>query len=193
MKKGRRRIAWIPENGTQDIWLFDLLRGIPSRFTSDPANDWFPLWSPDGNSIVFTSNREGVPNLYLKNASGVGGEEVLLKSDEDKIPDDWSADGKFIVFESRNTQTKTDLWILPMSGDRKPSPFLQTVFNEQQAQFSPDGKWIAYTSDESGAPKFTFKLSRPRVASGGYRRAAAPSRNGGEMEKSSSTLPRTKN
>jgi len=139
--------------GTQDIWLFDLLRGVPSRFTTDPGNDWFPLWSPDGNNIVFTSNREGVSNLYLKSASGVGTEEVLLKSDENKIPDDWSADGKFIVYESRNQQTKLDLGILPMSGDRKPVPFLQTVFNEQQARFSPDGKWIAYTSDESGAPE----------------------------------------
>ena len=142
-----------PQTGTQDIWLFDLLRGIPSRFTTDSSNDWFPLWSPDGNSIVFSSNRDGVTNLFLKNASGVGGEEVLLKSDENKTADDWSVDGKFIVYESRNTQTKTDLWILPMVGDRKPFPFLQTVFNEQQAQFSPDGKWIAYTSDESGAPE----------------------------------------
>ena len=141
------------QTGTQDIWLFDLLRGIPSRFTADPANDWFPLWSPDGNSIVFSSSRDGVTNLYLKNASGIGGEEVLLKSDENKTADDWSAEGKFIVYESRNTQTKTDLWILPMSGDRKPFPFLQTPFNEQQAQFSPDGKWIAYTSDDSGTPE----------------------------------------
>jgi Serine/threonine protein kinase len=142
-----------PQMGTQDIWLFDLLRDIPSRFTTNPGNDWYPLWSPDGNSIVFTSNRDGVPNLYLKNASGVGDEGVLLKSEEIKVADDWSADGKFIVYESRNSQTKLDLWILPMSGDRKPFPFLQTLFNEQQAHFSPDGKWIAYTSDESGAPE----------------------------------------
>jgi serine/threonine protein kinase len=141
------------QTGTQDIWLFDLLRGIPSRFTTDPANDWFPLWSPDGNSSVFSSNREGVTNLFLKNASGVGDEEVLLKSDENKTADDWSADGKFIVYDSRNTQNKADLWILPMEGDRKPFPFLQTVFNELQAQFSPDGKWLAYTSDESGTPE----------------------------------------
>ena len=142
-----------PQTGTQDIWLFDLLRDIPSRFTTNPANDWYPLWSPDGNSIVFSSNRDGVPDLYLKNASGVSDEEVLLKSEEIKVADDWSADGKFIVYESRNSQTKLDLWILPMFGDRKPFPFLQTLFNEQQAQFSSDGKWIAYTSDESGAPE----------------------------------------
>src|SRR5262249_49757660 len=89
----------------------------------------------------------------LKNASGVGGEEVLLKSDQGKAPDDWSADGKFIAYESRSSQTKLDIWILPMSGDRKAFSFLQTPFNEQQAQFSPDGKWIAYTSDESGTPE----------------------------------------
>ncbi|HJZ81541.1 MAG TPA: protein kinase, partial [Pyrinomonadaceae bacterium] len=142
-----------PHTGTQDIWLFDLLRGIPSRFTTDPANDWFPLWSPDGSTIVFSSSRDGVTNLYMKSASGVGGEEALLKSDQSKTADDWSTDGKFIVYESRSAQNKTDLWVLPMSGDRKPFPFLQTVFNEQQAQFSPDGKWIAYTSDESGSPE----------------------------------------
>jgi Tol biopolymer transport system component len=162
-----------PHTGTQDIWLVDLLHGIPSRFTTDPGNDWFPVWSPDGNNIVFTSNREGVSNLYLKSASGVGTEEALLKSDENKTADDWSADGKFIVYESRNQQTKLDLWILPMSGDRKPVPFLQTVFNEQQARFSPDGKWIAYTSDESGSPEVYV---RTFPASGGKWRVST---NGG--------------
>jgi eukaryotic-like serine/threonine-protein kinase len=141
------------QTGTSDIWLFDLSRGIPARFTTDPAPDWYPLWSPDGSRIVFTSGREGIPNIFQRNASGVGAEEVLLRSDENKVPDDWSSDGKFIVFESLNSKTKLDLWLLPMTGDRQPFPFLQTEFNEQQAQFSPTGKWIAYTSDESGSPE----------------------------------------
>jgi eukaryotic-like serine/threonine-protein kinase len=142
-----------PQTGRNDIWLFDLSRGVPSRFTTDPAADSYPLWSPDGNQIVFSSTREGVFNLYVKKASGVGNEEPLLKSAETKIPDDWSPDGKFIVYESRNPKTKLDLWLLPTSGDRHPVSFLQTDFNEQQAQFSPDGKWIAYTSDVSGRPE----------------------------------------
>ena len=161
------------QTGMTDLWLFDLLqRGVPSRFTTDPANDADPLWSPDGSSIVFSSSREGVFNLYQKAASGVGSEEVLLKSSEDKVPDDWSADGRFIVYETLNQKTKSDLWVLPMSGDRQPFPFLQTEFNEQQAQFSPDGKWIAYTSDESGASEVyvqTFPASggKWRVSTGG--------------------------
>lgn len=160
------------QTGTTDIWLFDLARGIPSRFTTDPANDDNPLWSPDGSSIAFASDREGVFNLYQKVASGGGPEEVLFKSGEWKFPDDWSADGRFIVYQSLNPKTKWDLWVLPMSGDRQPLPFLQTEFNEEQAQFSPDGKWIAYTSDESGAPEVyvqTFPASggKWRVSAGG--------------------------
>lgn len=160
------------QTGTYDIWLVDLLRDIPSRFTTDPASDSNPLWSPDGSRIVFTSGREGQGNLYQKSASGSGNEEVLLKSGEAKVPDDWSSDGQFIVYETINSKTRHDLWMLPMSGDRQPFPFLQTEFNERQAQFSPDGKWIAYTSDESGAPEVyvqTFPASggKWRVSTGG--------------------------
>jgi Tol biopolymer transport system component len=138
------------QTGRNDIWLFDLARGVPTRFTTDPASDSSPLWSPDGTQIVFASTRQGIADLYLKRASGAGNEELLLRSEETKVPDDWSPDGKFIVYESRNPKTKLDLWLLPTSGDRQPVPFLHTDFNEQQAQFSPDGKWIAYTSDISG-------------------------------------------
>ncbi|MFN2516925.1 MAG: TolB family protein, partial [Pyrinomonadaceae bacterium] len=160
------------QTGTHDIWLFDLLRGIPSRFTTDPAGDSNPLWAPDGSRIVFSSNREGVNNLYQKIASGGGNEEVLLKSSEEKWPDDWSADGKFIIYQTFNPKTKWDLWLLPMFGNQQPYPFLQTEFNEHQAQFSPDGGWIAYTSDESGAPEVYVQTlpasgGRWRVSTGG--------------------------
>ncbi len=161
-----------PQTGTPDIWLFDLARGIPSRFTTDPSGDSSPLWSPDGSRIVFSTTREGVRNLYQKIASGGGNEEVLLKSREDKVPDDWSADGQLIIYHTLNPKTKWDLWVLPMSGDGQPFPFLQTEFNEHQAQLSPDGKWIAYTSDESGASEvyvqtFPTSGSRVRVSTGG--------------------------
>ena len=142
-----------PQTGRNDIWLFDLSRGVPTRFTTDSAADSFPTWSPDGNQIVFASTREGVFNLYLKKANGLENEQPLLKSDETKVPDDWSHDGKFIIYESRNPKTKLDLWLLPMSGPRDPISFLKTDFNEQQARFSPDGKWVAYTSDISGKPE----------------------------------------
>jgi Tol biopolymer transport system component len=160
------------QTGTSDIWLFDLTRDLPSRFTTDPAQDTNPLWSPDGSRIVFSSGREGVSNFYQKTANGAGNEEILLKSSEEKWPDDWSSDGKFILYQTFNPKTNWDLWTLPMSGDRQPAPFLQTQFNEQQAKFSPDGKWIAYTSDESGGPEIyiqTFPTSggRWRVSAGG--------------------------
>jgi len=158
--------------GTNDIWLFDLLRGVPLRFTTDPAGDSNPLWSPDGSRIVFTSNREGVGNLYQKITSGGGNEELLLKSSDEKWPDDWTADGQFIVYQTFNPKTKWDLWLLPMSGDRQPTKFLETQFNEQQAHFSPDAKWIVYTSDESGTPEIyarTFPATdaKWRVSTGG--------------------------
>ncbi|MEO8436146.1 MAG: protein kinase [Pyrinomonadaceae bacterium] len=159
-----------PKTGTNDIWLFDLSRDLPSRFTTDPGGESNPLWSPDGSRIVFVSNRDGV--LYQKMASGGGNQEVILKSPDDKVPDDWSADGQFIVYETLNPKTKRDLWVLPVSGDRKPFPFLQTEFDEQQAQFSPDGKWIVYTSDESGGPeiyaqRFPAAGDRLRVSTAG--------------------------
>ncbi|MFN2480058.1 MAG: protein kinase, partial [Pyrinomonadaceae bacterium] len=161
-----------PRMGTPDIWLFDLARGIPSRFTTDPAGDTSPLWSPDGSRVVFSSSREGVRHLYQKIASGGGQEELLFKSSEEKVPDDWSSDGQLILYQTLNPKTKWDLWVLPMSGDRQPAPFLRTEFNEVQAQFSRDGKWVAYTSDVSGAPEVyvqTFPASggRWRVSTGG--------------------------
>ena len=127
------------------------MKGGFSRFTFDPATDRDAVWSPDGSRIVFASNREGVTNLYLKPASGAGNEELLLKTDLTKAPTDWSADGRFIVYSIIDPKTKSDLWVLPLFGDQKPFPFLQTEFNERNGRFSPDGRWIAYASDESGA------------------------------------------
>jgi dipeptidyl aminopeptidase/acylaminoacyl peptidase len=141
----------LDESGVGDIWLLELSRGITSRFTSDPAFDWVPVWSPDGSRIVFNSNRKGSMDLYLKALSGGGLEEVLLESNTLKLPTDWSRDDRFILYEDADSNTnRSDLWVLPLSGDRKPMPFLQTPFAELQGQFSPNGRWIAYMSDESG-------------------------------------------
>jgi Tol biopolymer transport system component len=137
------------QGGGSDIWLLELARGNLNRFTFDPAGDQYPIWSHDGSRIVFSSDREGVLNLYQKAASGAGNDEVLLKSDYPKIPNDWSADGRFILYQTGGLST--DLWVLPLSGEQKPFPFLQTEFNEGWARFSPDGKWIAYNSNESGS------------------------------------------
>ncbi|MBA3716207.1 MAG: PD40 domain-containing protein, partial [Pyrinomonadaceae bacterium] len=92
----------------------------------------------------------GLTDLYQKATSGAGSDELLLKSNDPKFPADWSSDGRFILYRSRDPKTKEDIWVLPLEGDRQPFPLLQTEFNESQARFSPNGKWIAYTSDESG-------------------------------------------
>ncbi len=134
-----------------DIWLYEIDRGVNTRFTFDPAVDWYPIWSPDGRHIVFASKRKGHYDLYEKVSSGATNEQLLLETGYDKIPTDWSPDGKFILFHSINdAKTKTDVWVLPMSGDRKPTPFLQTEYAESDGRFSPDMRWITYQSDESG-------------------------------------------
>ncbi len=136
-----------------DLWLSNVTGGNVTRFTFDPANDLFPVWSPDGSRIAWASNREGVFHLYEKAASGAGQDALLLKSDYFKFPTDWSRDGRFIIYREINPKTKYDVWVLPVgpqTGDQKPFPFLQTEANETAAVLSPDGQWIAYSSDESG-------------------------------------------
>ncbi|MDQ3254066.1 MAG: protein kinase, partial [Acidobacteriota bacterium] len=139
-----------PQTMNRDLSLLELARGTPMRFIFDPATDWFPVWSPDGSRLVFSSNRAGLPDLYQKAASGAGSDELLLKSSNAKLPTDWSRDERFILYLTLDPKTKEDIWVLPLEGDRQPFPLLQTEFNEAQARFSPNGKWIAYTSDESG-------------------------------------------
>jgi eukaryotic-like serine/threonine-protein kinase len=138
-----------------DIWLVDLARGVRTRFTFDPAEDQEPVWSPDGDRIVWASSAQGHFDLVMKSASGAGNVEVLVASDTTKYPDDWSRDGRFISFTQIDPKAKSgaDLWILPMFGDRKPYAFLATRFNEGNGVFSPDGRWLAYESDESGRPE----------------------------------------
>ena len=130
-----------------------MARGLRTRFTFDAADEQSSVWSPDGSRIVFNSRRKGHMDLYQKASSGAGAEEILLADDLEKSPMSWSSDGRFILYTVGGGSTGVDLWILPMSGDRKPFPFLQTPFNEVPAVFSPDGRWIAYASNESGRPE----------------------------------------
>jgi Tol biopolymer transport system component len=135
---------------TRDIWLVDLARGLRTRFTFDPAEESASVWSPDGDRVVFNTNRRGHFDLYQKASSGAGAEQELLVDSRDKYPIDWSPDGRFILFGVGATGPTADLWVLPLFGDRKPFPFLQTPFGEVSGRFSPDVRWIAYVSDESG-------------------------------------------
>ncbi len=167
------------QGGFPDLWLIDLAHnGNPSRFTFDPAQDWMPVWSPDGARIAFSSPRDGPDSLYQKPASGAGSEELLLKSPGNRMyANDWSRDGRYLLYSSVDPVRNSDLWVLPLSpdikpGDRKPEPFLQTQFNEGQGQFSPDGKFVAYRSNVSGQDEIyvqTFPVSGAQwmISSGG--------------------------
>jgi serine/threonine protein kinase len=135
-----------------DIWIQDILRKTDSRFTWHEKNLLLPVWSPDGQQIVFASNRDGGKfNLYLKSAGGARPEELLLKTDLNKFATDWSADGRYIVYYEINPKTQRDIWLLPLFGDRKPIPLLQGEYSEWFGRLSPDGRWIAYMSDETGS------------------------------------------
>ena len=134
----------------RDIWLFDPARGRKTRFTFDPSVDEVPIWSPDGKRILFHSDRKGHYDLYVKTTSGAGVEESLYESPLPETPFDWSSDGKFISFGTTDPKSQSDLWIFPLEGERRPFVFLQTDFDEQAGMFSPDTRWIAYESNESG-------------------------------------------
>jgi Tol biopolymer transport system component len=139
-----------PPNGKLALWLVDFSRGASTRFTFGSSNATYPIWSPDGNRIIFRFDPSGLYDLYQKPANGATDEELLLKSSENKVPASFSHDGRFLLYISIDPKTKDDLWVLPLEGDKKPFPFLQTEFNEADGHFSPDGHWVAYRSDESG-------------------------------------------
>jgi serine/threonine protein kinase len=136
--------------GKTDIYLLDLAQNIFTRFTFDPANEFNPTWSPDGTRIAFCSNRGGPYNLYIKEVGGNSEEKILYSSHDWKFISDWTKDGKYIIFENDSAKTKADLYVLPMTGNQKPWPYLQTEFNEAQGNVSPDGKWISYGCDDTG-------------------------------------------
>jgi serine/threonine protein kinase/Tol biopolymer transport system component len=146
----KRASVSISDGQQRDIWAYGVARGLRTRITFDPADELNSVWSPDGDRMVFNSRRKGHLDLYQKASSGAGTEEVLLEDNRDKSPQSWSPDGRFILYTSSGPPTGDDLFVLPLSGDRKPVPFLQTPFNEYDGQFSPDGRWVAYGSDESG-------------------------------------------
>jgi len=137
------------QTGSYDLWLYDLARGTSTRLTFDSRQNSYPVWSPDGASVAFASNRNGHYQIYRISVTG-GKEEVLLESPQDKFPADWSRDGKYLVYYLIDPATKYDLWAMPLTGDRKPFPLLTSPFNEQRPTLSPDARWLAYSSDETG-------------------------------------------
>jgi eukaryotic-like serine/threonine-protein kinase len=139
-----------PHTGNTDLWLYDATGENATRFTFDPANDSFPIWSRDGSRIVWASSRAGAFHLYQKPASGAGTDTLLLESDHDAIPNDWSPDGRLILYSGPDPTTRFDVRVLPLAGDGKSFSFNPTPAGESAAQLSPDGRWVAYTSSESG-------------------------------------------
>ncbi len=137
--------------GNYELWLFDLSRGKMTRLTFDPSRSVYPVWAPDGSTIVFAENKKGTYNLFERRSDGMGGEGLVLESNSSLYPTAWSTDGRFIAYNTNSPgKSKTELWLLPRFGDRKPYAFLHGPFNVGQGNFSPDGRWMAYSSDESG-------------------------------------------
>jgi eukaryotic-like serine/threonine-protein kinase len=151
---GRRLAVTVsdPPSGTIDLWVFGLARGVRTRLTFGPGLNTNPVWSPDGSRIAFISTRNGVFHSYVKATNGTGPDEPLIETNARERVNSWSSDGKYLAYMRDTAQEKkdVDVWILPLFGDRKPFPFLQSPFNEGFPQFSPNVKWLAYTSDQSG-------------------------------------------
>lgn len=176
---GERAAATVRDhvNGTQDIWIFDLARGVSTRFTTSGDVSGI-TWSPDGNHIAFTARRDGTQSLYQKATSGMGNEQLLWKDTLTKHQPSWSPAGGSLVYNTGigTPLTGSDVWALPLSGDGKPFPFVRTAFQELTPTFSPDGRWVAYNSDESGQHElyvspFPGPGRRSRISPNGAERA----------------------
>ena len=158
-----------------EIWAVELSRGISTRFTFDPGADLCPIWSPDGTKIVFwLHNREGKVSRFISEGHGnqSSTDEFLKDVQADSFPTSWHTDGKFLVYQVFDQHTKGDVWLLPTTSDRKPVPLSLGEWDEVRAQVSPDGHWIAYSSDESGRSEIYVQTMPPsgvryQVSNGG--------------------------
>ena len=182
---GRRVAVNRNVQGNTDVWFLDGTRA--SRFTFDAAVDEFPAWSPDGNRIAFDSVRKGAHDLCIKVSSGADEEKLLLETPQDKYANDWSPDGRFLLYQITDPQTGYDLWVLPLEGNQKPWPFLKTKFAELVGLFSPDGRWIAYISNESGQPEIYV---RPFVTPGSANSAGNLARGQWQVSTAGGIYPR---
>jgi len=160
---------------SEDIWIYDTARGIRTRFTFNPGIDLSPVWSPDGATIYYSSGL----NLFRKVSDGASSEELLMSdpAEASLFPTSFSPDGKALLHVKRGEATNDNLWVLPVApahpgGKPEPRVFLQTQFNELGGQFSPDGNWVAYFSDESGvfevyAAPYPGPGGKRQISSGG--------------------------
>jgi serine/threonine protein kinase len=164
-KDGKRIVydSYDVASKNSDIWLYDIARGINTRVTFDPKVDIVPQLSPDGNRVVFSSTRQKTADLFAKDLNGMSSEELLYGSPRNEYATSWSPDGKsFLLSVTDNSSTKWDLLLLPLTGEKKPIPLAQTEFNEWLGEFSPDGQWVSYQSDESGRYEIYARTLDPR-------------------------------
>jgi Tol biopolymer transport system component len=170
---GIRAVVEHPQTTGSNLWLTDLAHGGRTRFTYTQSGiDRDAVWSPDGTRIAFSSNRNGPADLYQHAANGAGEDELLLKSGTDTYAQDWSRDGRFLLFRRPGAKSGRDLWVLPIDdrGERKPaSLLLRSEFLIISARFSPDGRWVAYDSNESGSYE-VYVVPFPSPAGGGGKR-----------------------
>jgi serine/threonine protein kinase len=154
LSRDGRRVAFNQmTSGNDDIWVLDIERRVQSRLTFDEGLEHSPLWSPDGTRLVFWSNRDGVRGLYEELASGGGAGKNIYRNLEPFLPTDWSSDGLYLLCRELNPKSGYDLWILSFAErgeDATMIPFANTSFQEREGKFSPDGRWVAYQSDQSG-------------------------------------------
>jgi Tol biopolymer transport system component len=143
-------------NNNRDIWVIDIARAVTSRITFDPGTDWTPVWAPDGSKIFFASTRNETTHMYQKSSSGVGTEEVVANTDRNEIPVHLSPDGQRVVYSRRRPETNIqawDTWLFDLSAGRKEkraSPFIESPFDKLHARVSPNGRSIAYATNDSG-------------------------------------------
>ena len=137
------------DGGNVDLWMYDVVRNVNQRLTSDPAMEDSPIWSQDGQRLAFASSRAGHYDLY-QIAAGGGREELLYASGEKKFPTSWSPDGRYLLYGARARETAGDIWVLPLDGNSAPVPLVHTRASEGGGAFSPDARWIAFVSEDSG-------------------------------------------
>lgn len=174
--------------GRTDLWILDVARGVSTRLTTDPADEGDPVWSPDGRALVFGSDRGHATNLFRKSLQGSDPETLLLESVNHKYPESWSPDGKTLLYLSEDQAAPRivkSVWALPAGPGARPELVLKNGFNLDEPQVSPDGRWLAYASDDSGQSEvyvqpFRRAGERVRVSvdSGGQPRWR---RDGGEL------------
>jgi Tol biopolymer transport system component len=126
-------------------------RDATTRVTFDPEMERMPVWSPDALRLAYSAVRAGLDTELYETEVGTGGERALLRGEGTQLPRDWSPDSRHLMYTTMSQSNNTDIWLLPMEGKREPLPFAQTPANEVGPRFSPDGRWVAYFSNESGA------------------------------------------